>query len=149
MFVLSSGARKSFLTGESGIDEHLMLARFNPLCCLLFSCKPHWVCLCVQRENKQKTFFCQFLQSSSSSSSLSRSRKDALGQTAALCSIITTVMTAQQRSAGHHWTYSCMETLFPPPCCERHSAAGHLARLAECQLTPCCGICCQSCMLSN
>lgn len=128
--------------GESGIDEHLMPARFNPLCCLLFSCKPHSASVHDVKTSR-------VLQSYSSSSTLSRSCKDALGQTAVLCSIITTVMAAQQRSGGHHWTYSCMETLFPPPCCELHSAAGHLAGLADCQLAPRCGICCQSCMLSN
>lgn len=38
---------------------------------------------------------------------------DILVQAFMFCSIIT----AQHRSVGKDWTYSCTETVFPPPCC--------------------------------
>ena len=43
-------------------------------------------------------------------------------QTAMVRRIIT-VMTAQQTNVGHHWTCSCIEALFPPPCWLLHTAA--------------------------
>lgn len=97
-----------------------------------------------------KTFLEWFTSNTPSTSSPSSSQSwvDACVQTVIIFRIIVR-MIPQQRGIGPTGLVHACETLYPPPCCALHSAAGQLVSFAECQHTPCCGIYGHPCMIYN